>query len=70
MAYSTQTMDKMMERVYQLVPVIGHEKALRCVAGDRFDEVTDRMVPDEGLYTDLRARYDAEMSEFADKGGY
>lgn len=62
--------DRMMEQVHRLVSSIGHKRAIEEVAGQRYDERTDSFVPDAELAHALTERYNAEMTEFVDRGGY
>lgn len=51
--------DRAMESVYRYVPTLGHERAITHLAG-----------PDAELAAALRTRYDVEMKNFTDNGGY
>lgn len=62
--------DREMEQVYRYVSTMGHQRAIEEVAGTRYDEATDTFVPFTELQAALRARYDNEMAEFIEAGGY
>lgn len=62
--------DRDMERVYRLTSVIGHRKAILEIAGGWYDEEQDLIVPNLARQAALKDRYDAEMAEFAGRGGY
>jgi len=47
-----------MERIYRLVPTIGHKRAIEEVACDERDR------------EELTQRYEREMTEFVEAGGY
>ena len=62
--------DKNMERVYRLTSVMGHKRAIQEVAGQRFNEETDEFEPFTELADALTERYNREMTEFVENGGY
>jgi hypothetical protein len=64
------SLDKQMERVYRYVPTLGYKRAIEEVAGEMFDRRTDQFVPNLELRAALTERYNAEMDEFTEAGGY
>lgn len=65
-----QASDQDMERIYRLVPSLGHTRAIAEVAGEYFDQATDQYRPFTEMQAALTERYGREMAEFSAAGGY
>lgn len=65
-----QASDQDMERVYRLVPSLGHNRAIEEVAGQYYDQATDQFRPFTEMQAALTERYAREMAEFTAAGGY
>ena len=60
----------LMQRLYRLIPVAGVEKAIVEAAGLLYDKRKDCFVTNIGLQKVLRERYESEMAEFTEHGGF
>ena len=67
---SDAVIDGLMESVYRLVPIVGHKRAIVEVAGECIDEKTDQFRPCTELQAVQTERYEREMQEFTEAGGY
>lgn len=65
-----QASDQDMERVYRLVPSLGHKRAIVEVAGECIDHVTDQFRPFTEMQAALTVRYGREITSFQEGGGY
>lgn len=65
-----QASDQDMERVYRLVPSLGHMRAIVEVAGECIDQASDQFRPFTEMQAALTERYGREIAEFREAGGY